>query len=60
MPAYENKITIGELEADCDDLITEIEAGQTYLVVDEDDNALAVLMPYSMYEEYVGLREDEI
>ena len=59
MTAYENKITIGELEADCEDLLTEVEAGQTYLVVDDDGNELAVLMPYPMYEEYVGLQEDD-
>lgn len=58
MSDYENKITIGELEDGCDDLISDVEEGQVYVVVDDDDEPLAVLIPYSLYEEYRDLQDD--
>ena len=59
MSTYENKITIGELEDDCDDVIADVTDGNVYLITDEDGEKVAVLIPYSMYEEYVGLRDME-
>jgi len=50
---YEHKVTLGELEEDCDDLISDVAEGRVYAIVsDNDDEPLAILMPYSMYEEF--------
>lgn len=53
-----SKVTIGELEEDFEDLISEVESGKTYVVVDEDDEPLAVIVPYSTYEDYIDLIDE--
>lgn len=51
---HEHRVTLGELEADCEDLIADVQDGTVYAIVDEDDEPLAIMIPYSMYEEIRG------